>query len=45
MIRFRLNAEVQVKFDYEETHSSRCPPHRAVVGFDAARAAWLVIDH
>jgi hypothetical protein len=24
MIRFRLNAEVQVKFDNEGTHSSRC---------------------
>src|SRR5437660_10271164 len=40
MIRFRLNAEVQVKFDNEGTHSSRCHPTEQC-RFRAARAAWL----
>ena len=45
MIRFRLNAEVQVKFDHEGTHSSRCHPTEQCRFRRGTRRVVMAIDH
>src|SRR6185437_55673 len=45
MIRFRLNAEVQVKFDHEGTHSSRCHPTEQCRFRRGTRREVMAIDH
>jgi hypothetical protein len=45
MIRFRLNAEVQVKFDNEGTHSSRCHPTEQCRFRRGTRCVVMVIDY
>lgn len=45
MIRFRLNAEVQVKFDYEGTHSSPCHRAEQCRFRRVTRRVVMAIDH